>query len=145
MNATERAALRAVAERVKAMPPDMWGAAPSVTISPTTLLRFLDALEAAEQQVAELRKEKDAAYAERNKVVMALAYHYPCRWGIDADEPDWRVLYIELPTGQVSWHFSLAEYEAARGLNALAHNGVWDGHTTEEKYKRLAALQEVQP
>jgi hypothetical protein len=33
--------------------------------------------------------------------------------------------YIELPTGQVSWH--LPEFD-----------GEWDGHTSEQKYDRIA-------
>jgi hypothetical protein len=43
---------------------------------------------------------------------------------IDASEPEWPVGYIELPTGQVSWHIP-------------QHATPWDGHTTEEKYKRI--------
>lgn len=40
----------------------------------------------------------------------------------DADRP--MVVYIELPTGQVSWHVA-------------AHPVVWDNHTTEDKYRRI--------
>jgi hypothetical protein len=42
---------------------------------------------------------------------------------IDTEEPDWPVYVIDLPTGQVSWHMPAV---------AVAY----DGHTTEEKYKR---------
>lgn len=54
--------------------------------------------------------------------------------GIAVDEVDvggspelWPIAYVELPTGQVSWH--LAPY-----------GGTWDGHTTAQKYARCAAL-----
>jgi hypothetical protein len=42
----------------------------------------------------------------------------------DPQEPEWPVAFIELPTGQVSWHLP-------------QHPNAWDGHTTEEKYKRI--------
>jgi hypothetical protein len=51
----------------------------------------------------------------------------------DPAEPGWPVVYIELPTGQVSWHMP-------------QHPKEFDGHTTEEKYKRVrefAALAAV--
>lgn len=41
----------------------------------------------------------------------------------DPAEPGWPVVYIQLPTGQVSWH--VPEYEVP-----------WDGHDTPEKYRR---------
>ena len=44
------------------------------------------------EETARLRAEKDAVYAERNQVVLALARFYPHGWGIDPEEPDWRVL-----------------------------------------------------
>lgn len=43
---------------------------------------------------------------------------------IDPKEPEWPVVYIELPTGQVSWHLP-------------QHNEEYDGHSTGEKYLRL--------
>lgn len=43
---------------------------------------------------------------------------------IDPNEPEWPVAYIELPTGQVSWHLPQHKHE-------------FDGHTTGEKYLRL--------
>lgn len=47
---------------------------------------------------------------------------------IDPDEPEWPVMYIELPTGQVSWHMP-------------QHDKEWDGHTTEQKYERIGAYR----
>lgn len=43
---------------------------------------------------------------------------------IDPNEPEWPVAYIELPTGQVSWHMP-------------QHSIPYDGHSTEEKYERI--------
>lgn len=83
-----------------------------------------------------------SVYAERASVATALArcaraQGCPVGFAVDPKEPAWPVLFIELPTGQVSWHFS----EADRHLLASdigEYHGQWDGHTTEEKYDRLA-------
>jgi hypothetical protein len=48
---------------------------------------------------------------------------------IDSSEPEWPVAYIELPTGQVSWHLP-------------QHPNTWDGHDTAEKYRRCRAFIE---
>lgn len=57
-----------------------------------------------------------------------------CDWGfrLDPEEPLWPVLYIELPTGQVSWHMPQHERE-------------WDGHSTAEKLERIRAFAEGLP
>ena len=43
---------------------------------------------------------------------------------VDPTESDWPMVYIELPTGQVSWHMP-------------EHPVEFDGHDTEEKYRRV--------
>lgn len=57
---------------------------------------------------------------------MAEAMYLTYRVGIriDPSEPEWPVAFIELPTGQVSWHLE-------------QHFKEWDGHSTEEKYERI--------
>lgn len=86
-------------------------------------------------QDAESRKD----YDERNKLVYSLLYRastvgWNCGIRIDPVEPDWPVIYIDLPTGQVSWHVK-------------AYDGEWDGHDNEEKAKRIAqfAIPASQP
>jgi hypothetical protein len=87
--------------------------------------------------------DSSAVYAERGQCVLALAraakaLGFPAGFAIDPQEgPDWPVLYIDLPSGQVSWHLTAAEREAASDIGP--YRGTWDGHSTEEKYKRLAA------
>jgi hypothetical protein len=49
---------------------------------------------------------------------------------IDPAAPEWPVVYIELPTGQVSWHMP-------------QHPVPWDGHDTAEKYRRCRAFAEA--
>lgn len=79
-----------------------------------------------------IRVMEDAKeYDSRNLLVMAavataLAEDIVAGYRIDPSEPDWPVAYIELPTGQVSWHIE-------------QHKKSWDGHDTAEKYRRVAA------
>lgn len=100
------------------------------------------------------RAEKDAAYAERNQVVALLARMGPglstcSAWvaehrdepGQDWD-PEWRtVVFIGLPTGQASWHVHDSVKHLLRGVPPGENN--WDGHTTEEKYRRVNAAYAV--
>ena len=91
--------------------------------------------------------ETDSVYiAERNKCVALIARMAVAQGlevGLDrhdeADESwdnEWRnIIFIELPSGQVSWHFHDSELPL---FNWLAqYEGAWDGHTTEEKYQRV--------
>lgn len=73
--------------------------------------------------------EKAQDYDKRNCRVLvlltsAMTLGWNCGIKIDPKEPDWPVVFVELPTGQVSWH--LEQYK-----------GEWDGHTTEQKYDRV--------
>ncbi len=74
-------------------------------------------------------KENDTNYLVRYKLVykavsMALDNGLQAGVRMDESEPEWPVVYIELPTGQVSWHMA-------------QHAEPWDGHDTEEKYRRI--------
>lgn len=100
--------------------------------------------------VAELQREiervterKDGAYLERNQVVQALSKCFPAgvaRTAIEGWSEDWHgCVYIDLPTGQVSWHFHDSQANLFEHLPP--YTKPWDGHTTEEKYERLAALK----
>ncbi|MDB5975114.1 MAG: Uncharacterized protein JWR07_1874 [Nevskia sp.] len=95
--------------------------------------------------LAEMRARKDAAYEERNKVVAALARSFPsgvARTAIEGWSDDWHgCVYIDLPTGQVSWHFHDSHAHLFTGLPP--YSGTWDGHNTPEKYRRLAALNDL--
>lgn len=69
-------------------------------------------------------------YARRNQcVIRAVAYAqeigYEAGFRIDPKEPEWPVAFIELPTGQVSWHLP-------------QHTREWDGHSTDAKYERVS-------
>ena len=90
----------------------------------------------------EMEERKDAAYLERNRVVAALARVFPsgvARTAIEGWSEDWHgCVYIDLPTGQVSWHFHDSQAYLFDGLPP--YHGEWDGHDTDEKYRRVAAL-----
>lgn len=96
--------------------------------------------------ITDLVENKDNAYAERNKcvaliarmaikldLVVGLARHHE----EDKDwEDDWRnIVFIELPSGQVSWHIHDSDLPMFKSL--LPYEGKWDGHTTELKYERV--------
>ncbi len=100
--------------------------------------------------VARLTKQKDEAYSERDQCVAALAkmatlLGWPAGVGehpaADTDwDADWRtIVFIDLPTGQASWHFHDSEKPLLDGLPD--YDGPWDGHTTPEKYERLKRLK----
>jgi len=86
----------------------------------------------------------DDVYNERNRcvaMIAKLAEHMDWRAGIGRHkgedwEDDWRnVVYIDLPTGQVSWHIHDSDLHLFAFLDAYLDT--WDGHTTDEKYQRL--------
>ena len=60
-------------------------------------------------------------------VAEARALGYEAGFRIDPAEPEWPVAFIQLPTGQVSWHMPQFPLE-------------WDGHTTEEKNARIVSF-----
>ncbi|MGH8527509.1 MAG: hypothetical protein ACREXY_25855, partial [Gammaproteobacteria bacterium] len=81
-----------------------------------------------------LEEQKNAAYAERNKCVIALArlaLMHGLRAGVGQHvgedwEDDWRtIVFIDLPTGQVSWHFHDSEKPMLADMPK--YEGAWDG------------------
>lgn len=101
---------------------------------------------AVSDELAQMRQRKDDAYLERNRCValvarMALSMGLGvgvARTAIEGWSEDWHgCVYIELPTGQCSWHFHDSQAGLFAGLPA--YEGSWDGHSTPEKYERVAA------
>lgn len=96
--------------------------------------KFISVREMALRNVLHKIKNNDLIYDKRYKLVfkalsLAIELGYKAGVRIDEEEPEWPVVYIELPTGQVSWHMP-------------QHIKKWDGHTTEEKYKRVDEYNE---
>lgn len=117
-----------------------------------------------QEQVDDLTKEKNAAYQERNQLVAALSRLFPSSLERHQpeDDPDWDedwkwVVFIEIPDerylelpeedrrwahAQVSWHIHDSELPLFDHLER--NKGTkWDGHTTEEKYKRLERIADT--
>ena len=93
-------------------------------------------------ELEQLRADKAQAYSERNRLVAYLASLYPsCLERHPADEEwedDWRwIVFIHHPAGQLSWHIHDSELERFSHVPRGIGNVKWDGHTTEEKYRRL--------
>lgn len=105
---------------------------------------------------------KDQAYWERNQLVAALSKIYPSwlGWHKEKDwDDEWRnIVYIEIPSTiqnhgdmrnyfgdvspsvrQLSWHI----HQDDLGYFSHLKQGIkgWDGHSTDEKYRRLATLR----
>jgi hypothetical protein len=86
---------------------------------------FLDVLRNTLRDIV----EHDTDYEKRYGLVLR-ALHYAHELGfnsgirIDPKAPEWPVVYIELPTGQISWHMP-------------QHDVSWDLHSTEEKFQRI--------
>lgn len=96
-------------------------------LAPALLAKVLRRLE-------ELETASEIDYAQRNRLVLVaagLASIVGLEVGIgpDAAEPNWPVVYVELPTGQVSWHLP-------------QHGRPWDGHSTEDKHQRIREFVE---
>lgn len=108
--------------------------------------------QAIDNENHELRKQKDQAYSERNKLVNFLSYIYPSHIrrhpDEDADwEDDWRyIVCIHGPMGQMTWHIhdsELWQFQHIHPQDPAFDDCEWDGHTTEEKYRRLQLAQGV--
>lgn len=98
-------------------------------------------------EIAKLTIQKNQAYTERNKLVCLLSKVFPSsiqdhilKEGEPWDE-DWRkVIYIELPTGQCSWHIHRSEEPMFAHLGDMGFT--YDGHSTPEKYQRVDAMDD---
>lgn len=104
--------------------------------------------------------EIDAVYRERNELVSALSKIFPAYLARHENgewEDDWRnIVFIVIPTEsiyqkyiqggfkavlkkQVSWHIHDSELPLFRHLEYRTNE--WDGHDTDEKYRRLEGLK----
>jgi hypothetical protein len=99
-----------------------------------------------ERELADMKARKDAAYLERNECVallarMALKLGWAAgltRTAIDGWSDDWHgCVYIDLPAGQVSWHYH--DSHANLFVDLPPYVRAWDGHDTPLKYARVRA------
>lgn len=89
------------------------------------------------------RAIKDGAYHERNILVAALARLFPSGLRpteIEGWNPEWHgCVYIDLPSGQISYHFHDREAHLFEGLPPYTKD--WDGHDKDAVHQRLAAIR----
>lgn len=93
-------------------------------------------------ELREVARERDTAYADRARLVALDTAIYPTTSNTDPAWPDWRVVYLNTPAGQLSWHIH------PQDLHLFDHvpydpDTVWDGHTTPEKNERIADLTRI--
>lgn len=104
-------------------------------------------MESTLKRIGKLSARGSAAFTERNRVVALLCSLYPSvrmRTAIKGWDPEWHgCVFVQLPTGQASWHYHDSDAE----LFAHVPEGAaqWDGHTTPEKYARVARLAALKP
>lgn len=104
------------------------------------LLNALEEATAPRPSLAATDKaEKDEAYRQRNVLVSALARIYPSgvrRTAIEGWSEDWHgCVYIDLPAGQVSYHYHDSQAHLFIGLPAYTKE--WDGHDKATAEQRL--------
>lgn len=81
-------------------------------------------------------------YTERAQYVAHVASQHFSRLSV-GESPDWPIIYIELPTGQISQHISKDDLHFFEGIpwnhdqKSDAEIIHWDGHSTKEKFDRL--------
>lgn len=93
----------------------------------------------------EVIDDRKNAYRERDFVVCALSKLLPS-WLEQHSEsdPDWddewrTIVFVQLPTGQASWHLHDSEVAWFRHLEHKDGNS-WDGHSTGQKHQRILAM-----
>jgi hypothetical protein len=105
-------------------------------------------------RLMEARKLKDGAYSERDRCIAMMAKMAQIlglRCGLGKHDPndaswdqDWmNIVYIEFPAPdgrsvQTSWHVHDSEMHLFERLPS--YDKPWDGHTTDEKYQRMADI-----
>lgn len=86
-----------------------------------------------------LIQEKDAAYRERNYLVATLARQFPSgirNTEIEGWDPEWHgCVFIDLPSGQISYHYHDSERWMFQDLPA--YDKPYDGHDKEMVHQRL--------
>jgi hypothetical protein len=83
--------------------------------------------------------QTSALYRERAHLVAALCALRPSTMVPDPENAGWGIVYVAGVEGQMSWHIAPEDLELFRGVVRWQESFEWDGHTTEEKYRRLRA------
>lgn len=97
-------------------------------------------LDANDITMEQMEQQLNMVYWERNRLVALLARFFPAGIKIDqnAKEGFQNAIYLETPRGQMSWHIPDDQMVQFAGLPEMVVE--WDGHTNEEKYRRMLLL-----
>lgn len=105
----------------------------------TNPAEYMDELRTARQQKDEAYRERDACVAMLARMALMLGWRAGTLKHEGEWEEDWRtIVFVDTPTGQLSWHFHDSEKPLVKGLTEYPF--LWDGHTSEEKYGRMRNL-----
>jgi multidrug efflux pump subunit AcrA (membrane-fusion protein) len=96
-------------------------------------------------QLRATEAERDGAYRERAQLVAWLAAIHPAVLAPAPDVADdgWQILYLTASGHQLSWHIHPRDAELFTHVERVPADdprAQWDGHSTAEKYERIAAL-----
>lgn len=85
--------------------------------------------------MVELYKERAMCISLIVKMAQALGLTVGMQ--IDPKEgEEWPVVYVDLPSGQVSWHINRDDFNKFFG-SLPEYKDKWDGHDTTTKYNRV--------
>lgn len=99
----------------------------------------------AQAALAAVEAERDGAYRERAQLLAWLAAQHPAVLAPapDVDDAGWQILYLTAAGQQLTWHIHPRDADLYRHVEQVPTDdprAQWDGHTTPEKYQRIAAL-----
>jgi hypothetical protein len=137
--ATEREVLASVEQTLRNLRDMAQGGDMMLPVSGNAIV-VRDALTELRAKVERMEREKNDAYAQRNKLAVLLAAKYGGSL-VDANpqEPGWScVLLIPTGSGQLSFHVHDSELPYVVSMPAIKiGGGVWDGHDDAEKWLRV--------
>jgi hypothetical protein len=83
----------------------------------------------------------DALYTDRAHILALLALHYPAYIAYsDPGTPDWPVLTLDTPHGQMAWHIAPRDADLfghVRRVDDAEAARAYDGHSTDTKHQRI--------
>lgn len=88
--------------------------------------------------VSRINLDRSAVYRERDKLISVLSKLWPSHLSL-SDKSNRFVVCVHSPEGQLTWH--VLQQERDLFLHLKFEEDHWDGHTTEEKYKRLKKIK----
>lgn len=101
---------------------------------------------ALQAEKAEIQRDKDEAYRQRNHLVASLAKLFPSgtrKTNIPGWDNEWHgCCFIDLPGGQISYHYHDSQADLFKDLPEYTKE--WDGHDKEVVHKRLLSVESLQ-